>query len=266
MSPNLNALTELAAGELTRCRSLTPQVVDALLSQHEVVAEQVVEWLREELERLESYEQDVLFSPLFTPDLALRVRFEEALKEGCLSAEDVEQLIADLISDDLRLTLEYEDETVESAMPPVAIERLVRMLHLDLPLPNEEIAPFRPLSPEVRCLLRERTWQRRQHRELLPVLLSAARSSDVDFTQTVHFLTDFVRSHRPASKEECVTFLANVAEAYEEDLKKHTSGDRSFFNPELKASYAGKWKVEEDVVDRHNRAITIARALGAALS
>ena len=63
-----------------------------------------------------------------------------------------------------------------------------------------------------------------------------------------------------------MTFLTNVADAYEEDLKKHTSGDRSFFNPELKASYAGKWKVEDNVVERHKRAIAIARELRSALS
>lgn len=266
MSPNIAALKELASAELTRTRGLTPQVVDSLLSQHEVVPEEVVTWLREEIEQLESYEQDILFSPLFTPDFALRVRFEDALNGDCLSEEEVARLIGELVDNDLRMTLEYESKIVESAMPAVAIERLVHMLHLDLSLPSAEMAPFRPLSAEVRCLLRERTWQRPQHRDLLPTLLSAVRSTDTDFTDAVHFLTDFVRSHRPTTREECVTFLTNVADAYEEDLKKHTSGDRSFFNPELKASYAGKWKVEDNVVERHKRAIAIARELRSALS
>jgi len=137
----------------------------------------------------------------------------------------------------------------------------VRLLHLDAPLPEEAVSDFGPLAPEVRVHLRDRAWRRPQSRSLLPVLLYAAQNACGDFSDYVHFLTDFLRSYRPASRQDCLTFLDNLAQAYQDDLESHQSGSRSFFDPELKAAYAGKWSVDEDIVASHRRMIAMARAL-----
>ena len=264
--PDLDAVEALASETLTSPRVLTPQVLDSLIAHHEVTGDSVVGWLREELERLESYELDLLLSPLFTPDFDMRVRFEEVLEEGRLESDEVEGLIERLIFANLPLALLHEGERIDASLPEVVIERFVRMLHLDAPVPGDALAAFGPLSPKVRCSLRDRAWKRRQSRELLPYLLQAAHSIGEDFEDYVYFLTDFVRSHRPAARQDCLTFLDNLAEAYEADLRKHESGSRSFFNDELKASYAGKWSVDEGVVVAHKRMIAMARALHNALS
>ncbi len=272
-SPDREATVALARETLTRRRALTPQILGFLLAHHEVTGDNVASWLRDHLEDLESYEFDLLLSPLFTPDFAMRVRFEDALGDGCLDKSSVDALIQELASEELPMVLLHEEERIETTLPEVMIERFVHMLHLDAPVPEEVLAPesaFAPLSPEVRCCLRDRVWARPQSRALLPHLLAAARSIGEQspgehFSDYVYFLTDVVRSHRPAGLEDCLRFLDNVAEAYYKDLRKHESGSRSFFNDELKASYSGKWKVGEDVVAMHERMISMARSLKSAL-
>jgi hypothetical protein len=252
--------------DLERPRPLSPQVLESLLSRYEVTQADAVRWLEGHVGELESFEHDLLFSPLFTPDFACRLEYEEVLGEGHLEAGDVDQAIGDLQSSNLRMTLLFEEDRVEAELPAVCVERFVRLLHLDSPLPLDALAQYRPLPAEIRCHLRDRTWSRERHRELLPVLFTAASRAGGELGGYVRFLTEFVRAHRPTSREECARYLGNLAEACEADLEKHRSGSRSFFNPELKAAYAGKWSLGEDVVDTHERMIAMARSIQAMLS
>jgi hypothetical protein len=264
--PDLARVEEVARAVLTAPRALTPQVLQYLLAHYEVRGEGVVAWLRSEFPGLESYEHDLLLSPLFTPDAPARLAFEEALGEGWLEGAELDGLIASLAGRGLELTLVHENESVVGPLPAVLVERYLRLLHLDAALPLDEVEPFRPLAAEVRAYLRDRAWSLPGTRRLLPLLLRAARGTGEDFPRQVSFLTDFVRTHRPATREECVSFLTNMARAYEDDLRNHQSGARPFFNEELKGSYSGKWRVAEDVVAEHKAAITRAHALLAALA
>jgi hypothetical protein len=101
---------------------------------------------------------------------------------------------------------------------------------------------------------------------LLPTLIDAARRAGSDFSACLGFLTDFMRTHRPASRDECVRSLVDLAEAYEEDLRRHESGSRSFFNDELKASYGGQRAVSDETIRLHKGNIAMARALHQILS
>lgn len=264
-SPDLLQAIELASEALGSPRALTPQVLQYLLAHHEVKGNEVLAWLKEKLSGLESYEHDLLLSPLFTPDFPARLKFEGMLGESWFSTAEVDRLIENLNERGLRLTLHDEGDRVETSLSPVLVARFVHLLHLDTELPLDLLEPFRPLEAEVRCHLRDRAWQRLQTRKLLPLLFEAAQSAGEDFSGYVSFLTDFVRSHRPASREECISFLQNTAKAYEDDLKSHRSGVRPFFDQELKNSYSGKWKVADEVVAEHQRMISMARTLLAAL-
>lgn len=271
--PDLERLEDLASDFLTRPQALTPQVLQYLLTNHDVEQSAVPTWLRETLPTLESYELDLLLSPLFTPSFETRVEFERALKESWLDAGDVEQLLLRMASRKLSLTLLQDGETAAAPLPDVITERFLRLLHLDVPLPLDAAPGLRSLDDAGRTYLRDRTWHRPQSRSLLPILLDAvdrlvepAEDCETDCGDYVHFLTDFVRSHRPSSRGECVRYLASVAEAYEEDLRKHESGSRPFFSEELKANHSGKWPVGEGVVANHKRMISMARALEKMLS
>ncbi len=264
--PDLEGVEALAREVLGAPRLLTPQVLHYLLAQHEVRGDEVVSWLRDRLGGLESYEHDLLLSPLFTPDFEARLGFEDLLGEGALDAACVEGLIESLKGRGLLLTLLHEGERIESPLPPVLAARYVNLLHLDADLPMDLLEAFRPLEREVRCHLRDRAWRRPQARQLLPVLLAAARRAGEDFIAYVRFVTDFVRSHRPASREECVTFLKNMAQAYEDDLQSHQRGERPFFDEELKTSYSSRRKVAQETVREHLDMISRARAVLAALT
>lgn len=264
--PDWKAVGDLARQALTRPRSATQQVLEHLLAHHDVSSGEVALWLREELSTLESYEIDLLLSPLFTPEFRDRLEFEKVLGEASLEATEVDELASGLARENLNMTLLAEGETVEAPLPEVLIERYVRLLYLDSKLPPEcTTTTGAQLSPEVRCHLRDKVWQFPRNRDLLPALLDAAREVSGELPGHVRFLTNFVRSHRPGSLEECRTFLDNLAQAYEDDLRKHLSGTRSFFNDEIRATYAGRWSVDEDVVTSHRHMVSMARALREAL-
>jgi hypothetical protein len=245
---------------------LSPQVLSYLLAHYDVEGVDVLPWLRDRLPGLEGYEHDLLLSPLFTPDVEDRLRYEEALAEGCLEKGGVEEILGRLAAEKACFELAHDGESLPVPVHPVLVARYVRLLHLDSALPLVEAAAFRPLAVAVRVPLRDRAWQRPQSRALLPALLMAAKGTGLDFTEQVVFLTDFVRSHRPSSLAECTAFLENTAKAYEVDLEKHRSGSRPFYDPELKGSHAGKWKVAEATVAKHERAIALARGLLAAVN
>ena len=251
---------------LTQPRPLTPQVSQYLLAHHEVLAGEIAEWMRKSIGSLESYELELLLSPLFTPDLDAHVQLEEALGKGVLAASEVEDIVGELAAKDLQVALLLDDDTVSASVPEEIIERYVRLLHLAAPLPVDSFPRAAQLRPEVRWYLRDPTWQRRQSRELLPTLLGAAERVGSDFEDYIRFLTEFVRSHRPSNQQDCAQYLASLAQAHEDDLRKHETGARSFFNDELKATYAGTRQVSEDVVLSHRRAISMARALQTMLS
>ena len=251
---------------LTKARPLTPQVSQYLLAHHEVLGGEVTAWLQEELHGLESYEFELLFSPLFTPELETRVQLEEALGDEALEPGEVEEVANELAEQDLQVTLFTEGGSVKISVPDVIIERYLRLLHLDTPLPRTSFPWAASLRPEVRWYLRDPAWQRRQSRELLPTLLGAAERAGSDFGDYVRFLTDFVRSHRPSSQQDCTQYLGSVARAHEDDLRKHEAGSRSFFNDELKATYGGTRTVSDGIVVAHRRAISMARTLEKLLS
>ncbi len=259
--PDFGAVQHLTREKLAEPRPLTPQVLGHLLSQHEVASDQVTSWLRENLPQLEPYELDLLLSPLFTPGLEQRLCFEEVLGDSSLSEAEVDELLETTQQSDVKITLLHESEQIESPLPEVVLERFVRMLHLESEVPRPALDRFGTMTAEARCHLRDEVWKKRRNTELLPSLLTAVERIGSDFPGYVHFLTDFVRTHRPSRLEECVTFLDNLAEAYEDDLRKHNSGTRSFFSEELQASHAGRWRVDETVVDTHKRMITMARTV-----
>ncbi len=269
-APDTAAIHALAVEALTAPRVATAQVLDHILAQHEITSEKVNSWLAEDLAQLEPYELDLLLSPLFTPDFATRLLFEPCLGAGRLTPGEVDDLVERLDSDGLKFTLLHEGASVPTVVPRVAIDRFIRLLHLDAPLPDEaraEIAELpAELPAEVHCFFRDRAWQRSSSRKLIPDLLDAALRAGPDVTDYMRFITDFIRTHRPTTREECVVFLGNLAEAYEADLKKYETGVRSFFNVELQTAHAGKWKPREEVLDEHHEMIEKARALSSLLS
>jgi hypothetical protein len=273
--PDLERVEDLAARALSAPRAITQQVLQYLLAQHEVEGALVLSWLRERLGSLESYEQDLLLSPLFTPDSQTRLEFEAVLGKGWLDGPEVETLERHLVGRGLRLTLLHEKECLEAPLPEVVIDRYLRLLHLDSELPLEALGALGEPAAEIRACLRDAAWHRPASRALLPGLIRAALSASsprgrpgapvCEFGTAVRFLTDFIRTYRPASHQECREFLGNLAEAYEIDLQHHQSGLRSFFDEELKGSYGGKWKVPEEIVADHRSKIALALALREAL-
>ncbi len=264
--PDLPRVEETAAQALSAPRVLTQQVTQYLLAEHAVPSGEVAAWLREKLPGLESYEHDLLLSPLFTPDFETRLRFEPALGESWLEEDEALDLQRRLASRGLRLALLHEADRLEFALPEVLAERFLRLLHLTAEMPLDELASVGSPDAEARCHLRDDAWRRPQSRKLLGWLFPVALRVRSDFPGVLGFLTDFLRSHRPNSAEECIEFMKNLEEALETDLRNHKSGQRSFFDPELKRSYAGKWKVADEIVAEHESMLSTARALRAALA
>ena len=264
--PDRDRVAQIVAEAVTQPRELTPQVLTHLLAHHDVPEDGAAAWLQRELAELEAYELELLLSPLFTPSDETRLALEESLGTSFLTADDVAYVLEELADRDLELVVDVEGEFVTVEYPHVVVERFVRLLHADTPLPAAaDEGLLDDLDPEARRHLRDPTWLRPSHRELFPVLFDAARRAGDDLAASIRFLTEFVRSHRPSSRADCVRLLADVAAAYEEDLRKYKAGDRSFFDAELKATHAGKWGVRDGVITSHERAIALSRSLHHAL-
>jgi hypothetical protein len=265
-SPDVQRIVAAARDALTAPRVVSPQVLAHLLAQYEVPAGEVSAWLRSDLGKLESYELDLVLSPLFTPDLSTRLRFERILGAGHLEELEVGALLGTLEGLALRMTLVIDADRVEAELPTVVLERFVRLMHLDSPLPEAVLADLDRLDLEARLCLRDKIWHLERNRSMLPNLLAAAKRTGEDFTETIHFVTDFLRTYRPATCGECVTGLEHLAQAYRDELDRYQSGSRSFFNPELQAAYRGKWPTDEAAVAGHKRLLATAEALRRAMS
>jgi hypothetical protein len=264
-SLDIQLVAREACDALTAPRPVTPHVMAHLLAQYEVPAGEVAAWLRSDLAKLESYELDLVLSPLFTPDLPARLRFEHILGTDHLDDLEVGALLGTLEGLGLRMTLSIDSSRVEADLPAVMIERFVRLLHLDAPLPEVVLDDLEGLDPEARLCLRDRTWRLERNRAMLPSLLRAAKRTGEDLTGTIHFVTDFLRTYRPASRNECLAGLEHLAQAYRDELDRYQSGSRSFFNPELQAAYRGKWPTNEAAVADHKRLLATAESLRRAM-
>ncbi|MEG3638990.1 hypothetical protein [Magnetococcus sp. PR-3] len=189
--------------------------------------------LPERLDNMELWEQEYALSPLFTPTLEDRKHSESGLEPAGVDQAAWLQLIKDLTEEKPLCQVSFGDRVVDMTVPEDAIERHVKLLYPCNQVDAEIKAQLENLSSdgndtlEVLALLRMPHWQGQEQVDLLKELLSlfvAKRSYSLD---KMRFLDEFVRTHKPAHKEELAQKLTNLEESYRNEQ------ERPIFNQRL---------------------------------
>jgi hypothetical protein len=120
------------ASQLSRPRPIKPQT-QRQLSQHLAeYASDVASFLACAADVLEEYELEIVFGPLFTPDLDERGEVVDLLFHWKPSAEELEHLVADLADEVRYATVRMADGTgTPLKLHVVLIDRFVRLLRLN---------------------------------------------------------------------------------------------------------------------------------------
>lgn len=268
-----NAYTELVyellQQDLTAPRVLLDQVLIYLNDRFGYPASELERFFQEKFSTLEDYEVDLAFSPQYTPAEHHRLRYIPALGPHALTALELNELKQRLLAADLFTEVSAPDASQPVKIPvhEVFVERFVNLLKLDQSLsPSlyQEILASVPLEShnEVNLQARDSVWQQEQKALILKAFLRGLKASNRFSTVQVSFLTNFVRTYRPASLLEMEALLSSLIQSCQADME-NVAG-RGFHDEYLKALNTGNALTkgtERDVWQHYHHMMEMASQL-----
>lgn len=185
---------------------------------------------QDQLCHLMPYEVELLLSPLFTPTFRELEACESALPAVGITAAEVVSLVVTLVTENIHCSLSYGEKEVAVLLAEVVIERYVRLLNLSSGIDPSILDILEslvregqktPMGDEERWALfsqaRHPVWKMGKRLQLLKSCLRAMAERSTFRMDKVRFLTDFVRSYRPAGEKEFINALLNLMDAYHRD-------------------------------------------------
>ncbi|HEY9745674.1 MAG TPA: hypothetical protein V6C99_05605 [Oculatellaceae cyanobacterium] len=252
--PQLEPIYERLKADLEAPRILTGQVTHAITSQYSLTTAELASFLVDKLPTLEEYEVDLLFSPQYTPTSDNRLVYIPLLGAEALCAEDVQTLKRRLVDAGLRTTITTLDGQCEATIPvhEVFIERYVNLLKLDQPLPealHEALQQYVPEASqsEVNLLARGDMWRSEKRQDILIGFLKAFHAGARFSVVKVAFLTDFIRTYRPASLLDMERQLDTLIQSCKTDMEQ-VSG-RGFQDEYLRSLHGRNAKNDDEERD-----------------
>jgi hypothetical protein len=185
--------------DLTRRRELPPQVKRHLISVHGVAADMIGRFFREELTRLEDFEREQMFAPLFTPTLEDRAAYAELLRNQTVSEAEVESAIQRFVHQGLHCAIDVPGEGDFSLpLEDVLIARFLRLLRLSAAPPAEVTERLVRAIPADDCgpalaQLRDPAWRTPAKYAWLAAYLDVVQARQGFSLLKFDFLTDLVR-------------------------------------------------------------------------
>lgn len=260
---------ELLRTDLTAQRTLLDQVANAISSQFGISTTEFETFFQEKFPTLEDYEVDLLFSPQYTPAEHNRLEYIPMLGDKALSAEDITLLKRRLSDEKLATTLLTADGQCTASVPvhDVFIDRYVKLLKLDQPLPEAIANAIRTDVPEVsrnelNLLGRDDIWRSQNRQDILLAFLKVFAAENRFSTLKASFLTNFVRTYRPNSLLDIKRQLETLIESCRSDMEK-VSG-RGFQDEYLRSLHGREAKntaVEQDVWAHYKHMMEMAEEL-----
>ncbi|MBI5800267.1 MAG: hypothetical protein HZA92_06005, partial [Verrucomicrobia bacterium] len=180
----MQAFVDAVAAELEQPRALLKQVVDHLASHYSVSRDELGAFLTSQLDALEDYEVDLLFSPLFTPTLTQQAAFSELLDRQTLPSSEWPVLLRKLAQRPTNARLITEDGATHAIrLREVSLERFVTRLNLDVLIPDPLGKLLHALPPAqdralLKALARRIVWNKEPRRAVLFRYLLASTSED----------------------------------------------------------------------------------------
>lgn len=260
---------ELLKQDLSAPRVLLEQVVNYINDRYGFPPSELKQFFAEKFPTLEEYEVDLAFSPQYTPSEHHRLAYIPALGANALNASELDQLKARLLQEHLQTaftTADY-DEPVSIEVHEVFIERFVNLLKLDQSLAEglyTEILKTVPLAShnEVNLQARDSVWQNGQKAFILKAYLRTFQAKNNFSTLKVSFLTNFVRTYRPASLLDMEGLLTSLIKSCQVDME-NVAG-RGFHDEYLKALNTGNALTkgaERDVWQHYHHMMDLATQL-----
>lgn len=223
--PMTETLQQTLRNELTATRQLGVREAQAITTRLGA-DDPLVALAGEGFAALEEWEQELLLSPLFTPDQETRARVESAIPLEGMAVEAVAGLARELEAMELRAPLEFGDQVGESPVPAVVIERFLRLLYLGQTIypPVLEVLSSLGLAPEegwaARAVIRRLLWRDAPLRSLLLECLERMGRRGSYSLVKLQFLEELFSSSRPTSVEEVIRHLENLVESYRVDPER----------------------------------------------
>lgn len=263
-------------GELTAERMLTKQVLDHLMSHHEVTPEtlgayfkRVRETTTVELDGIEDYEIDLTFSPLFTPRLNDRAKYSRILDTVEVKHEDIEAIIDAAMGKNLQACFRDHDNMYCMPLHEVLVRRYIRLLNLATPLSQKVKAVIEDSVPEnardiSKALSRDPVWLPEHRQDFLIAFLKVFKERGNFSVDKLDYLTDFTRTYRPVAILDMEQMLANLIEACNEDVHKIEGGHYLYYHDLIERHYMGsdnEQQLSENLLHSKERHIAMAMEL-----
>lgn len=240
-----NALIfEMLKRDLSAPRVLLDQVVNYISDHYAYPPQELPRFFQEKFPTLEDYEVDLTFSPQYTPAEHNRLEYIPILGARHLSVSDVALLKQELADAKLQTRFQVLEQGGEIPAPvhEVFIDRYVNLLRLDhqlLPALYDAILVNVPEAShnEVNLLAREDIWHNEARQSILLAFLKIFKHRNSFSTVKVSFLTNFVRTYRPAQLLDLDRQLESLIESCKVDME-NVQG-RGFHDEYLKAMNVG---------------------------
>ena len=243
-------LIEMIEAELTKPRQITEQVLNHILSHYSYTLDQIDKFFNEEISKLEDYEIDILFSPIFTPKIQDKAVFSKILDEVDISEDEVDEIIKNLEAKNLKsnfyIVLKSGDKIFEKRfsiqLNSVNLRRYVKLLNLDCK-PSEQLSKalevvFGNESDNAKAILRDKFWKEQWREEFLKAYLIYITGHGNASFEKFEFLLKILRGNPTASDiYEVYELISDIIQWTEVQVNVLKSGKRQFFNELIEQFY-----------------------------
>jgi len=232
------------AAELAKPRPLLKQVADHLSSHHSASRDELGAFLAAEIEKLEDYEIDLIFSPLFTPSLDEQALYSDLLETAVLPAAEWPALVQALAARPTVARLTTEDGVPHRVpLREVTIERYVTRLNLDVRLPEPLAKMLATLPPAadrawLRALARHAIWKLEPRREVLFHYLLKSTSDHFYQRADAAALLKLMETYQPLDAADIISRIPQWLEVLKKEMLAAAS-PKPFFSERVQELHGG---------------------------
>ena len=240
----MQPFVDAVAAELERPRALLKQVVDHLASHYSVSRDELGAFFDGQLDALEDYEVDLLFSPLFTPTLTEQAVFSELLDRRTLPAGEWPGLIRKLTERPTVAQLTTEDGVTHAIkLREVSLERFVTRLNLDIGIPDPLGKLLHSLPPPedralLKALARRIVWNKEPRRAVLFRYLLASTSENFYSRADALLLLRLMESYQPKDAADLLARIPHWQEVLKREMLSAAS-PKPFFAARVQELHGG---------------------------
>jgi len=232
----MKQLRDKLIADLTATRPLTEQVVRTLMDRCELRSDEVKSFLAKGVEAVDESLLDTIFSPMYTPDWHDRARYVEDRERLTLTPAVLTAIVDDLAGEGITASYLYEDGTVQMALPEVVIDRWVRLLNLDVTVPERLQQAVEATIPKddqaaVKALTGDPAWRGPGREEILITFLTVFSRTGRFSLEKFECLTGLVHTYRPKDVAHFARQIDALIQSYHEESGEH------FFDAHLKEVY-----------------------------